>query len=158
MTRFIDRALLERLVADARSRLRLRINYNFHPDDAYPAHRLLNAIEPGSWLPPHRHLDPAKDESIIVIAGVLGVILFDDEGQVVEARRLAPGSDCCGVDIPHGTWHTVMALAAGTVIFEAKAGPYRPLIAEELAPWVPGEQDPGTASYAKSLRDLFADE
>lgn len=158
MTRFIDRAMLERLAADARSRPRLRINYNFHPDDGFPAHRLLNAIEPGSWLPPHRHLDPAKDESIIVIAGVLGVILFDDAGRVVEARRLAPGGDCCGVDIPHGTWHTVMALAPGTVIFEAKAGPYRPLIAEELAPWAPREQDSGTASYAKSLRDLFADE
>jgi cupin fold WbuC family metalloprotein len=155
VTHFIDRALLERLAAEARSRPRLRINYNFHPEDAYPAHRLLNAIEPGSWLPPHRHLDPAKDESIIVIAGVLGVILFDDEGQVVEARRLAPGSDCCGVDIPHGTWHTVMALAAGTVIFEAKAGPYRPLGNGELAPWAPPENHADAQRYAAELRGLF---
>lgn len=156
MTRFIDRALLAGVSTDARARPRLRANYNFHPADDFPAHRLLNAIEPGSWLPPHRHLDPAKDESIIVISGELGVLIFDDDGQVVASRRLTPGGDCCGVDIPHGTWHTVLALTPGTVIFEAKAGPYRALLAEEVAPWAPGERDPGVAPYAERLRALFA--
>ncbi len=156
MTRFIDAALLAAVSADARSRQRLRANFNFHPADDFPAHRLLNAIEPGSWLPPHRHLDPAKDESIIVVAGALGVVIFDDAGVVVTSRQLSPGGDCCGVDIPHGTWHTVVALVTGTVIFEAKSGPYQPLLAEELAPWAPAEGAPGVADYALSLRQLFS--
>lgn len=156
MTRFIDAALLAAVSADARSRQRLRANFNFHPADDFPSHRLLNAIEPGSWLPPHRHLDPAKDESIVVVAGALGVVIFDDAGTVVTSRQLAPGGDCCGVDIPHGTWHTVVALVPGTVIFEAKAGPYRPLCAEELAPWAPAEGAPEAADYALSLRQLFS--
>lgn len=157
MTRFIDAALLAAVCRDAAARPRLRANFNFHASDDSPAHRLLNAIEPGSWLPPHRHLDPAKDETIIVLAGALGVVIFDDSGTVVALRRLTPGGDCCGVDIPHGTWHTVLALEPGTVLFEAKAGPYRPLTADELAPWAPGEGQPGAAEHARRLRGLFAD-
>ena len=156
MTRFIDAALLAAVSADALSRQRLRANFNFHPADDFPAHRLLNAIEPGSWLPPHRHLDPAKDESIIVVAGALGVVIFDDAGTVVTSRQLSPGGNCCGVDIPHGTWHTVVALLPWTVIFEPKSGPYQPLLAEELAPWAPAEGAPGAADYALSLRQLFS--
>jgi cupin fold WbuC family metalloprotein len=153
--RFINAALLASVSRDAASRPRLRANFNFHPGDDFPAHRLLNAIEPGSWLPPHRHLDPAKDETIIVLAGALGAVIFDDGGVVVSSRRLDAGGDCCGVDIPHGTWHTVLALVPGTVLFEAKSGPYRPLSAEELAPWAPGEGAPEVAAYAESLRRLF---
>ncbi len=155
MTRFIDADLLARVSADAQARPRLRANFNFHTGDEAAAHRLLNAIEPDSWLPPHRHLDPAKDESIVVVAGALGVLIFDDAGTVLASRRLSPGGDCCGVDIPHGTWHTVLALQPGTVIFEAKAGPYRPLLAEELAPWAPAEGDPAVAAYARQLRQYF---
>lgn len=156
MTRFIDSRLLAEVVADARSRPRRRANLNFHGGDDYPAHRLLNAIEPDSWLPPHRHLDPAKEETLIVIAGRLGVLIFDDAGSVCEKRLLTPGGDCCGVDIPHGTWHTVVALEPGTVIFETKAGPYRPLGPGEMAPWAPAEGTPGVADYARKLHALFS--
>lgn len=155
--RFIDAALLASVSRDAAARPRLRANFNFHPSDDFPAHRLLNAIEPGSWLPPHRHLDPAKDETIIVLAGALGVVIFGADGEIVSTRHLTAGGDCCGVDIPYGTWHTVLALVPGTVIFEAKSGPYRPLSVEELAPWAPGEGAPESAAYGAVLRGLFAD-
>lgn len=155
MTRFIDSALLASVVADARQRPRRRANFNFHPGDDFPAHRLLNAIEPDSWLPPHRHLDSNKEETIIVLSGALGVVIFDDAGKVTGSRRLAPASDCCGVDIPHGTWHTVLALETGTVIFEAKGGPYHPVRPEELAPWAPVEEGAARTAYADQLRRLF---
>ena len=155
MTRYIDSEMLAAVVADARQRPRRRANLNFHPADDFPAHRLLNAIEPDSWLPPHRHLDPNKAETIIVLAGALGVVLFDDAGTIIGSRRLAPASDCCGVDIPHGTWHTVVALEPGTVIFEAKGGPYHPVLPEELAAWVPSEEGPARTAYAERLRALF---
>ncbi|MBI2308927.1 MAG: WbuC family cupin fold metalloprotein [Rhodocyclales bacterium] len=155
--RLIDGALLTAVSADAAARPRRRANHNFHPADDFPAHRLLNAIEPDSYLPPHRHLDPAKDESIIVLRGELGVLRFDDAGTVLDVWRLSAGGDRVGVDIPHGTWHTVIALQPGTVIFEAKSGPYRPLGDAEKAPWAPAEGDAAAADYWRTLRQRFSD-
>jgi cupin fold WbuC family metalloprotein len=156
MIRCLDTALLDAVSRDAVARPRLRANHNFHPADDFPAHRLLNAIEPASYLPPHRHLDPNKDETIIVLRGELGVVLFDADGAIVQTWRLRAQSDCFGVDIQHGAWHTVIALQPGTVIFEAKSGPYRPLLAEEKAPWAPDEGAPGTDAYAAKLRACFS--
>jgi cupin fold WbuC family metalloprotein len=156
MIRCLDTALLDAVSCDAASRPRLRANHNFHPADDFPAHRLLNAIEPGSYLLPHRHLDPNKDESIIVLRGALGVVLFDDAGTILQTWLLRAQSDCFGVDIQHGAWHTVIALQPGTVIFEAKSGPYRLLSPEEKAPWAPDEGTPGVEAYAEKLRTCFS--
>jgi len=154
--RLLDAALLDAVSRDAASRPRRRANFNFHPADTFPAHRLLNAIEPDSYLPPHRHLDPLKDETIVVLRGELGVLRFDDGGRVVAGWRLVAGGECFGVDIAHGVWHTAIALCPGTVIFEAKAGPYRPLADAERAPWAPAEGDPAAIAYWQSLRDVIS--
>ena len=69
----IDQALLDSVSSEASSSLRRRKNRNFHADDAAPAHRLLNAIEPGSYLMPHRHLDANKDETMVVVRGRMAV-------------------------------------------------------------------------------------
>lgn len=153
--RLIDRDLLDAVAAAAAARPRRRANHNFHPADDFPAHRLLNAIEPDSYLPPHRHVDPLKDETILVLRGELGVIRFDDAGAVAETWRLAAGGDRLGIDIAHGTWHTVVALAPGTIIFEAKSGPYRPLASAEKAPWAPAEGEPAAVGYWRQLQALF---
>lgn len=155
MIRCLDTALLDAVSRDAAARPRLRANHNFHPADDFPAHRLLNAIEPGSYLPPHRHLDPNKDETIIVLRGALGVVLFDDFGNIEQTWRLRAQGECFGVDVAHGAWHTVIALQPETVIFEAKSGPYRPLLPEEKAPWAPDEGAPGVEAYAARLRASF---
>jgi len=153
--RLFDTALLDTLSGEARVAARRRKNRNFHPDNDFPAHRLLNAIEPGSYVAPHRHLDPRKDESMIVLRGRMGLVIFDDAGEVGATAVIAPDADCCGVDIPHATWHTVLALEAGTVFFEAKAGPYLPLSAAECAPWAPAEGQAGAAGYLARLLRLF---
>lgn len=153
---FIDRALLDEVSREAAASARRRRNRNFHGSDADVAHRLLNAIEPDSYIMPHRHLDPAKDETMIVLRGRLGVVFFDTAGRVTQTAVLAPEDHACGVDIPHGVYHTVLACQPGTVFFEAKAGPYVPLGDDERAPWAPGEGEPATAAYAQSLRELFA--
>lgn len=154
--RLIDAALLDAVSAEAKASPRLRKNRNFHRDDEQPGHRLLNAIEPGSYIAPHRHLDPSKDETMVVLRGRLGLVLFDDAGQAVSAPTLGAGGDALGVDIPHGAWHSVLALDAGTVFLEAKAGPYRALTAEERAPWAPAEGDAAADAYWQTLRRLFA--
>lgn len=153
--RLIDAALLDAVSAEARSSPRGRRNRNFHTDNEHPGHRLLNAIEPGSYVAPHRHLDPLKDETMVVLRGRLGLVLFDDDGGVKSVFTLGAGGDALGVDIPHGAWHAVLALEGGTVFLEAKAGPYRPLTADERAAWAPAENDAGAGTYLESLRGRF---
>lgn len=152
--RIIDQAMLDAASMAARAAPRGRRNRNFHETDAAACHRLLNAIEPGSYVPPHRHLDPAKDESIVILRGRLGCVFFDDEGRITRACALEPGG-IVGVDIPHGTFHSVLALEPGTVFFEAKAGPYLPLSEFECAPWAPREGNRGAADYCALLLKLF---
>lgn len=155
MSRCIDNALLDAVSAEAKASPRLRRNRNFHASESDASHRLLNAIEPGSYIPPHRHLDSAKNESIIILRGALGAVFFDDAGAVTEAARLSPCGAAVGLNIPSGTYHTVFALESGTVFFEAKAGPYEPLTAEEKAPWAPAEGDAGAADYLERLGRLI---
>lgn len=158
MITLIDTALIDAVSAEARAAPRGRKNRNFHPRDDYPGHRLLNAIEPGSYIAPHRHLDPTKDETMVVLRGALGLVAFDDAGAVALAQKVCAGgtADVLGIDIPHGTWHTVFALEPGTVFLEAKSGPYLPLTDAERAPWAPAENAPDAPAYLAGLRRLFA--
>lgn len=158
MIQLIDAALLEAVSAEARQSPRGRKNRNFHRDDRQPAHRLLNAIEPGSYIMPHRHLDPDKDETMVVLRGTLGLLTFDDAGTLVDAvkmRGFESGAPV-GVDMPYGTWHTVFALEPGTVFLEAKAGPYLPLAEAEKAPWALAENDPHAAAVLAGWVALLA--
>lgn len=145
--RIIDQNMLDAASEAARGSPRGRRNVNFHQADEAQCHRLLNAIEPGSYVAPHRHLDPAKDETIIVLRGRLGCVFFADDGTIVETCVLEPGGGVVGVDIPHRTFHTIFALEPGTVFFEAKAGPYLPLADAECAPWAPREGETGCAEF-----------
>jgi cupin fold WbuC family metalloprotein len=146
LVRLIDQALLDEVSREAAASPRLRKNRNFHPSDDFIAHRLLNAVEPGSYVMPHRHLDADKDETIIALRGRFGVLLFEDAGKVVRKLLLEAGGPVQGVDLPHGTWHTLVALETGSVFFEAKAGPYAPLSEAERAPWAPAESETAAAS------------
>lgn len=153
----IDRELLDAVSAAARTAPRLRKNHNLHDSDAALCHRLLNGIEPGSYIRPHRHLAPEKDESFILLRGSLGVITFDAEGEVTGCVLLRPAGERLAVDIPHGMFHTALALESGTVFFEAKAGPYLPLSAEEKGGFAPEEGSPEAARYLEQLAALFGE-
>ncbi|OHC66303.1 MAG: hypothetical protein A2040_18805 [Rhodocyclales bacterium GWA2_65_19] len=148
----IDQALLDAVCAEAAASPRRRKNRNLHPDDDHPAHRLLNAMQPDSYIPPHRHLDPNKDETFVVLRGLLGLVLFDDAGGIVRSVKVGAEGSALGIDIPHGTWHTAVALEADTVFLEAKAGPYLPFTAAERAPWAPAENTSEAAAYVVALK------
>jgi cupin fold WbuC family metalloprotein len=153
--KIIDRQLLDTITALAQENPRLRKNYNLHPSDDACCHRLLNAIEPDSYIRPHRHLDPAKDESFIILRGILGVITFDENGAIAESIVLTAGEENLAADIPHGVFHAAVSLASGTVFFEAKAGPYMPLAEAEKAAWAPEEGTPTAPAYLARLKTLF---
>ena len=156
MVLLVDRKLLDDVTSEARNSARKRKNRNFHMSDTAPANRLLNAVEPGSYIAPHRHLDPTKDETLVVLRGKFGFVLFDDAGTVVQSQVIEADGEVCGVDIPHGTWHSVVSLQSGSVFFEAKAGPYTPFSAEEKAPWAPAEDDAAAPDYLARMENLFS--
>lgn len=151
----IDQSLLDQTCENARTSDRKRKNANFHPADDFPAHRLINAMQPGSYVRPHRHLDPNKDESIVVLRGRFGYLSFDDQGSVKEALTFCAGGPIFGVDIPHGTTHTLLALDPDSVFFEAKAGPFVPLSNDEIAHWSPAECTPEASLLWQEWRARF---
>ena len=153
--RIITKELLAQVSAEARQNPRLRKNYNIHPSDESRCHRLLNAIEPESYIRPHRHLDPEKDETFILMSGRLGIIVFAEDGEVVETVLLSQASGNLAVDVPHGVYHTAISLESGTLFFEAKAGPYRLLNEAEISPWAPEENSPQAQTFLARLRNLF---
>lgn len=147
--------LLHQLAEQARTSPRLRRNHNIHHCDESRCHRLLNAVEPASYIRPHRHLDPEKDEAFILMSGRLGVVTFLDDGTVAEAVLLSRETGNLAADIPHGVYHSAVSLEPGTVFFEAKAGPYLPLSDAEKAVWAPADDEPAAPEYLERLRGLF---
>lgn len=141
MMKLITDEILNQVSDQALNNPRLRMNLNFHETLDEPIHRLLNALEPGTYLPPHRHLNPDKTETYIVIRGAITVAFFDDNGQITEKTELNPAKGCYGVEIPAGTWHSLVVAEPGTVIFEVKEGPYAPLNEDNLASWAPDPKD-----------------
>ena len=151
----IDRDFLEQVSSQAKASPRRRRNHNFHASENDTCNRLLNAIEPDSYIQPHCHHEAAKDETLIVVRGRLGVIIFDERGAVTATAVLAPVGEAVGVNIPHGMYHTLVALEPGCVFFEAKAGPYAPLTSQEKAPWAPAEGELSASTYLADLKRLF---
>ena len=114
-------------------------------------HRMLNALQPYSYIQPHRHLHPPKSESVIVLQGAILCFLFNPHGQVEEVYTLAAGSDLLGVDSEPGVFHTFLALIEDTVLFETKPGPYEQSSDKDFAPWAPAEGTPQTQAYLEYL-------
>lgn len=146
--------LLDRVTEEALASPRLRKNHNLHAGDGARCHRLLNAMEPDSYIPPHCHLDPEKDEGFILMRGRMGIVTFTPTGEVDRVVLLSREVGNLAVDIPHGVYHTALSLMSGTVFYETKAGPYRPLGEDELAPWAPREGSPRVPAYLAWLRGL----
>lgn len=149
--KIIDQATLSQLSAAARANPRRRKNLNLHPSDDFCCHRFFNAIEPDSYIRPHRHMAPDKDETIIIMSGALGVIQFEDDGSIANKAILVPGGPALAVDIPSSRFHSAVSLTSGTVFFEAKAGPYRELAPEETPSWAPEQGSPEAHAYLQKL-------
>ncbi len=150
----VDLARLERLSASARANPRLRMNENLHTMQD-PIHRLLNATEPGTYVQPHRHLDPPKLETLSVIRGKGAVLVFDDRGALLEKAIFTPGGPLLVLELPPGTWHSLVALEPGTVWFEVKAGPYAPPPPADVASWAPAPNSPEAPRYLEHMLALL---
>ena len=120
----IDKELLDLVSEQAKASPRLRMNYNFHQSLEEKCHRFLNAVEPGTVVPIHRH--PTKDETFVLLRGRVVVYTYNDDGSILERIELNPNEGRYGVDIPKGVWHKVESLESGSVFFECKEGPFVP--------------------------------
>ena len=120
--KIIDDFLINSVSTQAKESPRLRMNYNFHHSLDDKCHRMLNAVEPGTEIPIHRH--PTKDESFVVLRGKVRSTTYNDDGSVIESVVLCHEDGIYGVDIPKGVWHKLESLESGSVIFECKEGPF----------------------------------
>ena len=120
--KIIDSLMLDGLTAKAKESPRLRMNYNFHKSLDELCHRMLNAVEPGTDVPIHKH--PTKDETFVILRGKVRVTTHRDDGSIIEDVVLCAEKGRYGVNIPKGVWHTIEALEPNSVIFECKEGPF----------------------------------
>lgn len=123
--KIIDKSLLDTVTSGAKESNRLRMNYNFHDSLDAPCQRLLNALEPETIVPIHRHQHTS--ETYILLRGKLRMMFYNDDKEIIEETILSPDSANYGIHIPAGVWHAMEVLASGTVIFETKDGPYMPI-------------------------------
>ena len=122
----ITQAILDELTAKAKENPRLRMNLDLRNSAEDQSQRMLNAIEPGSPLPIHRH--QKSSETVVCLRGRLFEEFYDElERTCTEAIELSPNGPTVAVNIPAGQWHTVRSLESGTVIMEVKDGPYEPI-------------------------------
>ena len=149
--------LIEEISRHARRNPRRREILVLHDGGGDPLQRMLNAIEPGSYIRPHRHLEPPKAEGLVLLRGSLGFVPFDATGRPDEDGfvHLSREAGVLGVDYRAGLWHTFFALETGTVLYEVKPGPYEAASDKEFAPWAPEEGTPAGAAYLAGLERLF---
>ena len=127
----ITQAILDKLTEEAKASPRLRMNMDLRNSDSDSSQRMLNAIEPGSPLPIHRH--QKTSETVVCLRGRLVEEYYDELERVcTETIELSPNGPVVALNIPAGQWHTVRSLESGTVILEMKNGPYEPISPEDV--------------------------
>ena len=125
-----DKTILDELSQKAKASPRLRMNLDMRTTPEDQSQRMLNALEPGTVLPIHRH--PKTTEVVTILRGKAVQYLYDDNGNETGQVLLEAGGECAGMSIERGQWHRIECLETNTVIFEAKDGPYEPIQPEDI--------------------------
>jgi len=136
---------------------RKRILQKVHKSHGSNVHRMFNALQPGTYVTPHRHMNPTKDETILVVAGSLLFIRFTDDGEIAEQVLLQPGTENFGIDVAPHVFHTYIPLKPDTLIFEVKDGPYEPATDKDFPDWAPREGTEGAEAYLIDMIKALAE-
>lgn len=153
--KIIDSTLRHKLASHAISSDRKRVSFNLHDSFSDSIQRMINVLEPGTYLCPHMHKNPPKNEIFVILQGKLLVCLFDDHGSISDHVILDRDSGRFVIEIPSGIWHTIIPLSVHTAIFECKEGPYDPKSDKLFAPWAPEEGSHDTMNYNKKILDTI---
>ncbi len=147
---------LDDLSGQAHKSPRKRQHLNIHEDYQDPCQRLFNALEPETYIRPHRHSSDPKTELLIAVRGLMSLVVFNEDGTINWVLRFGTNHKikglALGAEISPNTWHTVIALESGSVLLEVKAGPFDPSLPKDLAPWAPEEGADATLSYLDQLK------
>lgn len=143
--------LLKELMLKARQAPRKRINHNFHYGPGDPLQRMLNSMQPGTYLQPHKHENPDKREVFMALTGKFVVIQFNDDGTIADHMILDPKNNEYAAEVAARTYHTIICLEPDSIIYELKDGPYDPADDKNFAPWAPKEGEAECEGYIKSL-------
>ena len=122
--------LLDALSEQAKASPRLRMNLDLRNSPADQSQRMLNALEPGTVMPIHRHRN--SSETVTVLRGKVKWLYYNDKGEPTHTFLVAPGTDLVGLCVPMGQWHSLECLESGTVILETKDGAWEPLGEEDV--------------------------
>jgi cupin fold WbuC family metalloprotein len=151
----ITKELINEVSEKAKSSARKRSNYNFHESYDDPVQRFLNAVEPDSYLQPHKHENPDKTEIFLILRGRVLIVEFDETGKIADHFVLDSRVGNVGVEIPPRTWHSFIALQKGSILFEIKEGPFRQETGKTSASWAPEEGTREANEFNKRiLREL----
>jgi len=145
----IDNTLLDSLTKQAQGSPRKRAHYNLHPKLDDPVQRLCVAIEPETYIRPHRHASPETAEVFLMLRGSAVILFFDDAGRITEKITVSAGGPVPAVEIPAAAWHTMASLEGGTIFFEVKQGPYVQPKDKNVALWAPAEGQLGAGEFGE---------
>jgi cupin fold WbuC family metalloprotein len=126
----------------------------FHKSSDDRLQRMLSAIQPGSYIRPHRHVNPPKSESIVVLKGIICFVEFWESGDIGSVMVAGSALPLLGIDIDATVYHTYFALEPDTVLFEVKPGPYDEGSDKQFAPWAPAEGSVGCCEFAANIEEL----
>lgn len=150
--RIIDTVLIGEVRNQALISPRKRLNHNFHDlEETYQ--RFLNILCRGTYIRPHRHTEPPKAETFLILEGKISFLLFDDSGSIIESHILQAGGPNYGIDILPGVWHSLVCISDTAVCFEGKHGPYNPANDKDFAPWAPIENTEDAREYLWMLEN-----
>ena len=146
-------AALDDLSLRAQLSDRRRFNLNLHDHLEAPVQRLFNALEPETYIPPHRHAREEGWELMVAVRGHFSILLFEDDGRLRSRHELSPEGPVLAFEIPPRSWHSVVAMATRTILLEIKEGPYSPLPKEDFAPWAPTEQSQDREAFLAWMKE-----
>lgn len=152
----INEEFIEITSAKAKTSKRRRMNYDFHKSSSATLQRMLNAIEPGTYIQPHKHENPDKVEAFFVLRGKILVVEFDDEGNISDHIILDPLKGNFGAEIAPRKWHSIISLEKNSVVYEVKDGPYDEKIDKNFATWAPAEGDPEELNYIQKILEKLS--
>lgn len=155
--KLLTRSLITTLCDEALASDRKRKNYNFH-EHAETVQRFLNVLQPGTYVRPHRHVRPGSVngfEFFLVLQGSIGMVLLDDDGNVLRCEKLEARGEQYGIEIPEGIYHTLVVLEPNSVILELKEGPYQPALDKDFLHRFPAEGRVECGDYVKTWEALF---
>lgn len=154
-TMIVTDNILNALIEKAKSSPRLRQHLTLHQGHDELSQRVVCAMEPGSYMQPHRHFSDPKQECFVGVRGKIALITFNDVGRINETYLLHSDSGVLIAQVEPDVWHTLVSLETGSVFFETKQGPYRPLTTTDIADWSPLPGSERAIEYMAELENAI---